>query len=209
MKLKVKIYGLCPEKGGSYRIETFTEPMIQKIKKKKTRSGRANKLTHEEDEEKEHANIISEVIEIKRQEIVYEFPKNSIEAYIRGMLPRKIKGALGDIRNYFDSKKKTEEGGTLGLKKPFEMGWFVVVNDIEEVGNIIPCGYTKRFTYKGGRGGMGTQHYDVIDEITLTLEVSNPAIYQIAPHIEEQAIKYLESVQFGSGRHATLKILEE
>jgi len=209
MKLKVKIYGLCPEKGGDYRIETFVEPQIQKMKQRKTKSGKGQAKLGEENDSKENVNVVSEVIEIKRREIVYAFPKENLEAYIRGMLPCKLKGALGDIRNYFDSGKKTEEGGTKGLKKPFTQGWNVTVVEVEKVGNIIPIGYTKRFTYKGGYGGMGTQHYDVIDEVDLTLEVNNPAIAQIAPHIEKQAIKYLESVQFGSGRHATLKILEE
>jgi len=206
--LKCKIYGLCPEKGADYRIETFKEPQIQKIKRKQTRSGRETIAVNEEEKPNNPANIVSEVIEIKRQEIVYEFPKENLEAYLRGMLPRKLKGALGDIRNYFSSKTKPEDGGTLGLKKPFEMGWNVVVGDISKIGNVIPIGYTKRFTYKGGRGGMGTQHYDVIDEIELTLNINNPAIHNQALHIEEQAIKYLEHVQFGSGRHATLQIME-
>lgn len=136
------------------------------------------------------------------------FPEKNLKSYLKMILPRKLMGALGDIRNYFNSKLSPDSGGTLGLKKPFEMAWSANILSIDKIGEIIPNGYTKRFTYKGAKGGMGTEHFDVLDEVGLTLNVTNIPVKNQAPHIEKQAIEYLELVKFGPARSASLEIIE-
>jgi len=201
MKFKAKIYGLCPEREENYRTETFVQPKVEKVKKQTKK-----RATEEAGSGVE--TYATEIIEIKNREIIYEFPKENLDVYFTSLLPRKIMGALGDIRNYFNSKISPDSGGTLGLKKPFSMAWAVIIHSIDNIGTIIPNGYTKRFTYKGAKGGMGTQHYDMLDELELTLTVTNIPVKNQAPHIEKMAIEYLELVKFGPGRNASLEIIE-
>lgn len=201
--MKVRISDLCPERGTNYRIETFKEAKVEKAKKKT--SSTSGEVSGTESGVETYA---TEVIEIKRNEIVHMFPEENLEAYLRGILPRKILGCFKDIRTYFDYSKKPDEGGCRGLKKPFEMAWNVKIHSIDEMGDIIPIGYVKRFQYKGGRGGMGTERFDLLDKVELTLTVNNLPIKVTAPHIEKQAIKYLEQVRFGPARYASMEIME-
>jgi len=185
MKVTLKVLNFTPDRD-FYRKETITEPTIKKMTKKEQtkETGKGQELK-------------AQLIEIKREEPVYEFPKDNIEEYLAIRSEGKLLGCLTMIRSYFDYKEPPEAGGVKGLKQPFNNAWRVRVVEVKDVGDIVPMGFVRRFQYKGQSGGMGCNRFDLLKEFTLVVEVTNLPVLKLAKNIFEQVIDYLPSAKLG------------
>lgn len=195
MKVAIKITNFTPDRE-SYRTETFKEPTIEKVSKKEQTTS-ANK----------GERLMAQVIEIKRAEPVYEFPKGkNLESYLKAKVQVKLMGCLAVIRKFFDYQVTPDAGGVKGLKDAFDTAWNVRVLEIKDVGDIVPIGFTRRFQYKGQSGGMGENHFDLLTMFTAVVDITNPPIENLAKNIFQKAIDYLECTKLGrSGQIEIIK----
>lgn len=207
MKIKLRIRNFTPDRE-NYRIEKFKSIQIQKVKKEKT-TGRKQVDFEDESFSKTKSpteNLAKKIIEISTEEPVYEFPSEGLENYLMMKTQIKLTGALGVIRKFFPSADK-DKGGVRGLKEAFDMAWSVSVVGIEDVGEIIPNGLENRFTYKGGRGGMGIQRFDVLTEYTVVVVISNPVLEWNWKDVYNKSIDFLEACKVG--RSGSIEILDK